>query len=97
MEKEKLFKKFKQKMYRDKHKETTKQLQRNLYDLYKTEYTDCAFCGSIVSLHYLFYHLKTKKCTEIQAKEPEQKMIDFKRETKKLKSQLRFEYNQNSV
>ena len=91
MENQKLFKKFKQKMYRDGRKETTKQLQRHLYELYKTEFIDCPFCGSIISLHYQYYHLKSKKCKEIQCKEPEQKLIDFKRDCKNLKSKLRFE------
>ena len=54
MENEKLFKKFKQKIYRDAHKETTKQLQRHLYELYKTEFIDCPFCGSIISLYYQY-------------------------------------------
>ena len=91
MNEQKMFKKFKQRLYRDSRKETTKQSQRDLYDLYRAEYIPCAFCGSIISLHYSFYHLKSKKCKEVQKQESNQKMIDFKKEINRLKSQLRFD------
>ena len=91
MDERKLSKKFKQKMYRNSRKETTKQLQRDLYDLYRAHYIPCVFCGSIISLHYSFYHLKSKKCKEVKDQESNQKMIDFKKKINGLKSQLRFD------
>ncbi len=57
---------FYQKQYRKKNKEHIKDLKKDLYDLYKSEYIPCIFCHKLVQLNATNTHLRTKTCISIQ-------------------------------
>ena len=60
------YKLFYQKNYRNQHRDRIREQKKNLYNLYKTEYIECAYCCKPVQLNACSTHINTKKCKQLQ-------------------------------
>ena len=84
---------FYQKQYRKENKDRIKQLKKNLYNSYKSEYLPCVFCNKIIQLNACNTHLNTRNCIEIQntIDNYSQLLIEHKRRVNELRARIREE------
>ena len=82
-----------QKKYRKQNKERIRELQRELYNAYKSQYLPCIFCHKLIQLNAVSFHLKTMYCKQIQngIDNQEKLLMEFKRKLNKLRAKIRFE------